>query len=409
MLNYIYYCESKRYSKLISKGTKNVYYQINNDNGIGHTKIDSKNYYTNYSVNTINYDYFDKKLLEIVMKKSNSINVINDMDFIKKIVSERVTLILNKYADYEFSFQILIETKKIVGYDIDTSKIYYNTIADITIVMTTISINKEINGYKYTADLLNQGWMNIFNNITNTLNAMQVQQVDNNFNFLKHYDIILSPEVAGMLVHEIIGHSLEGDYYLSGSYMSDRFREKVASNKLSVIDEPHGYLYDDLGNLSQKVFLIDCGILNGVMTDNLYSNLLSMPNTGNSFRSSYDAIAIPRMRKTYIKPTTYDSHKIINDTEVGVVIMSAVCGDIDITSGDFSMKVNNCYAIENGSISNRIPSFVYYGNALNILKNISDIGNDLIIKSDKCSKKGQLHTVYYGAPTIKINNQKLWS
>jgi predicted Zn-dependent protease len=89
--------------------------------------------------------------------------------------------------------------------------------------------------------------------------------------------------------------------------------------------------------------------------------------------------------------------------------MSAVCGDIDITSGDFSMKVNNCYAIENGSISNRIPSFVYYGNALNILKNISDIGNDLIIKSDKCSKKGQLHTVYYGAPTIKINNQKLWS
>lgn len=224
--------------------------------------------------------------------------------------------------------------------------------------------------------------------------------------------VILGPGWPGVLLHEAIGHGLEGDFNRKGiSAFSGRLGERVASEFCTVIDngalpERRGSLnIDDEGVTTQKNVLIEKGILRKYMMDKRNGRLMGVPSTGNGRRESYAHLPIPRMTNTYMLAGESDPADIIKSVKKGLYAINFGGGQVDITSGKFVFSANEAYLIEDGKITSPVKGATLIGNGPQVLNKVSMVGNDLKLDSGVgiCGKDGQSVPVGVGQPTVRVD------
>src|SRR5689334_2350454 len=223
--------------------------------------------------------------------------------------------------------------------------------------------------------------------------------------------VVLGPGWPGVLLHEAIGHGLEGDFNRKGtSAFSGRIGERVAAPGVTVIDDGtipdrRGSLsIDDEGNPTSRSVLIEDGILRGYLQDRLNARLMGVPVTGNGRRESYASIPMPRMTNTFMLGGDKDPKEIIASVDRGLYAVNFGGGEVDITSGKFVFSASEAYWIENGKILYPVKGATLIGNGPDALTRVSMIGNDMCLDPGigMCGKEGQSVPVGVGQPTIRI-------
>ena len=226
-------------------------------------------------------------------------------------------------------------------------------------------------------------------------------------------DVVLGPGWPGILLHEAIGHGLEGDFNRKKtSAFSDKLGERVAAEGVTVIDdgtlaERRGSLnVDDEGTPTQRTVLIENGILQGYLQDRLNARLMGVPATGNGRRESYAHLPMPRMTNTFMLAGEEDPADVLKSVKNGLYAVSFGGGQVDITSGKFVFSANEAYRIENGRIGAPVKGATLIGNGPDVLTRVSRIGNDLALDwgVGTCGKDGQSVPVGVGLPTIRIDD-----
>jgi TldD protein len=224
--------------------------------------------------------------------------------------------------------------------------------------------------------------------------------------------VVLGSGWPGILLHEAIGHGLEGDFNRKGtSAFSGRVGERVASDLCTVVDDGtlpgrRGSLtIDDEGTPTEKTVLIENGILKGYMQDQLNARLMGVNPTGNGRRESYAHLPMPRMTNTYMLPGQHDPEEIIKSVKNGLYAKNFGGGQVDITSGKFVFSASEAYLIENGKITRPVKGATLIGNGPEVLTKVSMVGTDLELDSGvgSCGKEGQSVPVGVGQPTLKID------
>lgn len=224
--------------------------------------------------------------------------------------------------------------------------------------------------------------------------------------------VILGPGWPGILLHEAIGHGLEGDFNRKGSSaFSNRLGELVASPLCTVVDDGtlpgrRGSLtIDDEGTISQSTVLIENGRLKNYMQDRLNARLMNMTPTGNGRRESYAHLPLPRMTNTYMLPGASEPAEMIASVKKGLYAVDFSGGQVDITSGKFVFSASEAYLIENGKIAAPVKGATLIGNGPDVLTKVSMVGNDLALDNGlgSCGKAGQTVPVGVGQPTIKVD------
>lgn len=224
--------------------------------------------------------------------------------------------------------------------------------------------------------------------------------------------VVLGPGWPGVLLHEAVGHGLEGDFNRKGvSAFSGRMGERVAAPGVTVVDDGtlpgrRGSLnVDDEGTPTQCTTLIEDGYLKGYMQDKLNARLMGMQPTGNARRESFAHLPMPRMTNTYMLAGKYNPEEIIATVEKGIYAVNFGGGQVDITSGQFVFSASEAYLIEKGKVTKPVKGATLIGNGPDIMKKISMIGNDLRLDSGVgiCGKEGQSIPVGVGQPTLKID------
>ena len=224
--------------------------------------------------------------------------------------------------------------------------------------------------------------------------------------------VVLGPGWPGILLHEAIGHGLEGDFNRKGtSAFSGRIGEKVASDQCTVVDDGtipdrRGSLtIDDEGEPTQNTVLIENGVLKGYMQDQMNARLMGMQPTGNGRRESYAHLPMPRMTNTYMLPGKYDPGEILASVDKGLYAVNFGGGQVDITSGKFVFSASEAYVIENGKATHPVKGATLIGNGPEVLTRVSMVGNDLELDTGVgvCGKDGQSVPVGVGQPTIRID------
>ena len=217
----------------------------------------------------------------------------------------------------------------------------------------------------------------------------------------------------GILLHEAIGHGLEGDFNRKGSSaFSGRVGERVAASGVTVVDDGtiarrRGSLnIDDEGNPTNCTVLIEDGILKGYMQDTLHARLMGVPVTGNARRESFAHIPMPRMTNTYMLNGDKDPQEIIKSVKHGLYAANFGGGQVDITSGKFVFSAAEAYMIEDGKITYPVKGATLIGNGPDVLTRVSMIGNDMSLDPGvgTCGKEGQSVPVGVGQPTLKIDS-----
>lgn len=225
--------------------------------------------------------------------------------------------------------------------------------------------------------------------------------------------VVLGPGWPGVLLHEAVGHGLEGDFNRKGSSaFTGRIGQRVASPGCTVVDDGtlpnrRGSLtIDDEGTPTQRTILIEKGILKGYMQDKLNARLMGTQSTGNGRRESYACLPMPRMTNTYMLPGPYAPEEIIASVDKGLYAVNFSGGQVDITSGKFVFSACEAYLIENGRITRPVKGATLIGNGPEVLTQVSMIGNDLKLDSGigSCGKEGQSVPVGVGQPTLKIDS-----
>jgi TldD protein len=225
-------------------------------------------------------------------------------------------------------------------------------------------------------------------------------------------DVVLGPGWPGILLHEAIGHGLEGDFNRKKtSAFSDRIGEKVASELCTVVDDGtipsrRGSInVDDEGTPTHRTVLIEKGILKGYLQDRLNAGLMKMALTGNGRRESYAHIPMPRMTNTFMLAGDSDPDEIIRSVNNGLYAVSFGGGQVDITSGKFVFSASEAYLIEDGKVTRPVKGATLIGNGPDVLTRVSMVGCDLKLDEGvgTCGKDGQSVPVGVGLPTIKIN------
>ncbi len=225
--------------------------------------------------------------------------------------------------------------------------------------------------------------------------------------------VVLGNGWAGVILHEAVGHGLEGDFNRKGSSaFSNKIGTQVANSNVTVIDEGcianrRGSLnIDDEGNVTQKNVLIENGILKGYMFDELNARLMNTKSTGNGRRESFASNTIPRMTNTYMLGGNYTHEEIIASIDNGLYAESFEGGQVDITSGQFVFNANTAWVIKNGKLSHPVKGCALVGNGPECLKYVSMVGNNLELDSGigVCGKDGQSVPVGVGQPTIRIDS-----
>ena len=224
--------------------------------------------------------------------------------------------------------------------------------------------------------------------------------------------VILGPGWPGVLLHEAIGHGMEGDFIRKKtSAFTDMLGKKVASSKCTIVDDGtlrnrRGSLsIDDEGEQSQCTTLIKNGILKGFMYDKLNARLMGVKPTGNGRRESYAHVPMPRMTNTYMLPGDDLPEDIIKSVDRGIYAVNFGGGQVDITSGKFVFSASEAYLIENGKITAPVKGATLIGSGPEVLKKVSMVGNDLALDSGVgvCGKDGQSVPVGVGQPTLKVD------
>lgn len=223
--------------------------------------------------------------------------------------------------------------------------------------------------------------------------------------------VILGSGWPGVLLHEAIGHGLEGDFNRKGtSVFSNRVGEQIASEKCTIVDNGtlanrRGSLtIDDEGTQSKSNTLIENGILKGYLFDKLNARLMGQNSTGNARRESYAHIPMPRMTNTYMLNGKDKLEDMISSVDDGIYAVNFDGGQVDITSGKFVFSANEAYLIKKGKIQEPIKGATLIGSGDEVLKNISMVSNDLRLDSGVgiCGKNGQSVPVGVGQPSLKI-------
>jgi TldD protein len=224
--------------------------------------------------------------------------------------------------------------------------------------------------------------------------------------------VVLGSGWPGILLHEAIGHGLEGDFNRKGtSAFSGRIGEKVASPLCTVVDDGtlpgrRGSLnIDDEGTPTQQTVLIENGILKGYLQDRMNANLMGTALTGNGRRESYAYPPLPRMTNTYMLAGTYSPEEIIASVDRGLYAKNFGGGQVDITSGKFVFSASEAYWIEKGRITRPVKGAMLIGNGPEVLTRISMVGNDLELDPGvgTCGKDGQSVPVGVGQPTLRVD------
>jgi len=225
--------------------------------------------------------------------------------------------------------------------------------------------------------------------------------------------VVLGPGWPGVLLHEAIGHGLEGDFNRKGtSAFSGRLGERVASSLCTVVDDGtlvdrRGSLtVDDEGTAAQCTTLIENGILKGYMQDKQNAALMGVASTGNGRRESFAHLPMPRMTNTYMLAGPHDPQEIIASVQKGLYAANFGGGQVDITSGKFVFSANEAYLIENGKITRPVKGATLIGNGPDVLTRVSMVGNDLQLDAGigVCGKEGQSVPVGVGQPTLKVDS-----
>jgi TldD protein len=225
-------------------------------------------------------------------------------------------------------------------------------------------------------------------------------------------DVVLAPGWPGILLHEAIGHGLEGDFNRKKtSAFSDRMGQRVASEGVTVVDdgtlpESRGSInVDDEGTPSARNVLIENGVLVGYMHDRLSARLMGSEPTGNGRRESYADLPLPRMTNTFMLAGQEDPEEILRSVDNGLYAVSFGGGQVDITSGKFVFSASEAYRIEGGRVTAPVKGATLIGNGPDILTRVSRIGHDLRIDPGvgTCGKDGQGVPVGVGLPTIRID------
>ena len=224
--------------------------------------------------------------------------------------------------------------------------------------------------------------------------------------------VVLGPGWPGVLLHEAVGHGLEGDFNRKGiSAFSGRMGEKVASGLCTVVDDGtlpgrRGSLnVDDEGEPTRCTTLIENGRLTGYMQDSMNARLMKMAPTGNGRRESYAHLPMPRMTNTYMLAGPHDPEEIIASVDHGLYAVNFGGGQVDITSGKFVFSASEAYLIENGRVTRPVKGATLIGNGPEVLTRVSMVGTDLQLDSGVgvCGKDGQSVPVGVGQPTLKVD------
>jgi TldD protein len=224
--------------------------------------------------------------------------------------------------------------------------------------------------------------------------------------------VVLGPGWSGVLLHEAVGHGLEGDFNRKGSSAySGKVGEKVASSLCTIVDDGtlasrRGSLsVDDEGTPTQCTTLIENGILKGYMQDKLNARLMGVACTGNGRRESYAHLPMPRMTNTYMLAGESDPEEIIRSVKKGIYCANLGGGQVDITSGKFVFSTSEAYLIEDGRITAPVKGATLIGNGPEAMSKVSMVGNDLALDGGvgTCGKDGQSVPVGVGQPTLKID------
>ena len=223
--------------------------------------------------------------------------------------------------------------------------------------------------------------------------------------------VVLGPGWPGVLLHEAVGHGLEGDFNRKGSSaFAGKIGQKVASEHCTIVDD--GTLpgrrgsvsIDDEGTPGQNTVLIEKGILKGYIQDKHNASLMGVAPTGNGRRESYAHLPMPRMTNTYLLAGEYDPQEIIASVKQGIYAPNFGGGQVDITSGKFVFSASEAYLIENGRITTPIKGATLIGNGPEAMQQVSMVGRDLALDAGVgvCGKEGQSVPVGVGQPTLKL-------
>ncbi|MCC6608263.1 MAG: metalloprotease TldD [Burkholderiales bacterium] len=224
--------------------------------------------------------------------------------------------------------------------------------------------------------------------------------------------VVLGPGWPGVLLHEAVGHGLEGDFNRKGSSaFSGRMGERVAAPGVTVVDDGtlpmrRGSLnVDDEGNPTQCTVLIENGVLRGYLQDSLNARLMKMRVTGNGRRESYAHTVMPRMTNTYMLAGHMDPREIIASVDRGLYAVNFGGGQVDITNGKFVFSCTEAYMIEGGRVTHPVKGATLIGNGPDALTRVKMIGNDLQLDTGigTCGKEGQSVPVGVGQPTLRID------
>jgi TldD protein len=224
--------------------------------------------------------------------------------------------------------------------------------------------------------------------------------------------VVLGPGWPGVLLHEAIGHGLEGDFNRKGSSaFSGRIGERVAAPGVTVVDdgtipERRGSLaIDDEGNATQRTVLIENGVLRGYMQDALNARLMKSAPTGNGRRESYAHVPMPRMTNTYMLNGERNPEEILRSVKKGLYAVNFGGGQVDIVSGKFVFSAAEAYIVENGEVKYPVKGATLIGNGPDVLTRVSMVGNDLALDPGvgTCGKDGQSVPVGVGQPTLRID------
>jgi TldD protein len=224
--------------------------------------------------------------------------------------------------------------------------------------------------------------------------------------------VVLGPGWPGVLLHEAVGHGLEGDFNRKGtSAFSNKVGQQVASPLCTVVDD--GTLLDRRGSLSvddegvpaQCTTLIENGILKGYMQDKMNARLMGTQSTSNGRRESFAHLPMPRMTNTYMLAGESDPEEIISSVDKGLYAVNFGGGQVDITSGRFVFSLSEAYLIEKGKITAPVKGATLIGSGPEVMGKISMVGNNLELDQGVgvCGKEGQSVPVGVGQPTLKID------
>jgi TldD protein len=225
--------------------------------------------------------------------------------------------------------------------------------------------------------------------------------------------VVLGAGWCGVLLHEAVGHGLEGDFNRKGtSAFSGRIGERVAAKGVTVVDDGtienrRGSLtIDDEGTPSGYNILIEDGILKGYLQDRMNARLMGVQPTGNGRRESYAHLPMPRMTNTYMLAGQEDPQEMIRSVKRGIYAVHMGGGQVDITSGKFVFSVSEAYMIENGKVTHPIKGATLIGNGAEVMQRIKAIGNDLALDDGvgTCGKAGQSVPVGVGQPSLLIES-----